>query len=114
MTLRRIVNWIIGLPVAIAGVVFAVANRQWITVSFDPLSHDQPFASIDMPLWVLFFCGIFAGMIVGWAASWLAQGKWRKAAREARIELVRAQNEHERLRREHQSHAVIPAQDASL
>ena len=114
MTFRRIVNWIIGLPVAIAGVVFAVANRQWITVSFDPLSHDQPFAAVDMPLWVLFFCGIFVGMIVGWAASWLAQGKWRKAAREVRIELVRAQNEHERLRREHQSHAVIPAQDAGL
>ena len=74
MTLRRIFNWIIGLPIAIVAVVFAVANRQWILVSFDPFSRDQPWAAITMPLWVLFFCGIFVGLMAGWIFAWLAQG----------------------------------------
>lgn len=114
MTFRRIVNWSIGLPVALIGIVFAVANRQWITVSLDPLRRDAPRVAIDMPLWVLFFCGIFVGLLIGWAAAWLAQGKWRKATREARIEVVRLQNEHDRLRREHTSRAVTTTEDASL
>jgi H+/Cl- antiporter ClcA len=106
MTIRRIVNWVIGLPVAIAAAAFAVANRQWITVSFDPLSRDHPFASVTMPLWVLFFCGIFVGIFAGWFTSWLAHGKWRRAAREARFELMRSRREHERQKQESASHAI--------
>ena len=79
--LQRILSWTIGLPIAIIVVSFAVANRQWIDVSFDPFSRDAPFAAMDMPLWALFFCGIFFGLIAGWIACWFAQGKWRRAAR---------------------------------
>jgi NhaP-type Na+/H+ or K+/H+ antiporter len=109
MTLRRILNWAIGLPIAIVVVAFAVANRQWITVSFDPLSRDAPFAAIDMPLWTLFFGGIFFGLIAGWIAAWFAQGKWRRAAREARIELLRAQDEKARMKQE-----LTPPGDVSI
>jgi len=114
MTFKRIFNWIVGLPIAIAVAAFAIANRQWTVVSFDPFSRDNPFASINMPLWVLFFCGVFAGLIAGWIAAWFAHGKWRKAAREARIELVRAQQDHELLKREVRSQAVVPAGDHPL
>ena len=55
-----------------------------------------------MPLWALFFAGIFFGMIAGWIACWFGQGKWRRAAKEARIDLQRAQDEAQRLRREQQ------------
>ena len=114
MTIKKIFNWIVGLPVAVAAIAFAVANRQWIAVSFDPLSRDRPFAAINMPLWVLFFCGIFVGLLAGWIAAWLSQGRHRKAARDARLELMRSQHEHERLKREVQSRAVTPAGDAGL
>ncbi len=100
MTFRRIFNWAIGLPISIVVIAFAVANRQWITVSFDPFSREAPFAAVGMPLWALFFCGIFFGLIAGWLAAWFAQGKWRRAAREARIELLRAQDEKARMKRE--------------
>jgi uncharacterized integral membrane protein len=100
MMLQRIFRWTIGLPIALLVVVFAVANRQWITVSFDPFSRDNPFASIDMPLWVLFFCGIFCGLIAGWTACWFAQAKWRRSARDARKELVQTQAEASQLRRD--------------
>jgi uncharacterized integral membrane protein len=114
MTIRRFFNWVIGLPIAVVAIVFAVANRQWITVSFDPLNRDQPFAAVDMPLWVLFFCGIFVGLLVGWGGAWLAQGKWRKATREARSDLARAQSEHDRLKRDSEQRALAAAPDASL
>ncbi len=96
MTLRRAFNWIIGLPIAVVAIGFAIANRQWVTLSFDPFSRDAPFASISMPLWVLFFCGVFVGLIAGWIGAWFAHAKWRKAAREARIDLARAQQERAR------------------
>ncbi len=87
MMLQRILRWTVGLPIALVVISFAVANRQWITVSFDPFSKDTPFATVDVPLWVLFFCGVFFGLIAGWIACWIAQGKWRRSAKEARREL---------------------------
>jgi hypothetical protein len=109
MTFRRIVNWVVGLPVTIVAAAFAVANREWISVSLDPLSRDFPRASVAMPLWALFFSGILVGILAGWLSSWLAHGKWRRAARDARLELMRNQREHDRLREAAQSRGVSHA-----
>ena len=98
--LRRALTWIIGVPIVVLIVTFAVANRQWIDVSLDPLSRAAPRAAVSMPLWSLFFCGIFVGLIAGWLACWFAQKKWRRAAREARAELQRGQDEISRLKRD--------------
>lgn len=86
--MRRLFRWFVGLPIAIIAVAFAIANRQWITISLDPLSS-PPRAAIDMPLWALLFVGIFLGILAGWGACWVAQGKWRRSAKEARRELAR-------------------------
>lgn len=102
MTARRIINWAIGLPIAVVVIAFCVANRQWIEVSFDPFSKSAPFATMFMPLWALFFIGIFFGLIAGWGACWVGQGKWRRAVRQARSDLQRAQDEAQRFKREHQ------------
>jgi hypothetical protein len=110
VTFRRIINWAIGLPIAVIVIAFCVANRQWVEVSFDPLSRTTPFATMYMPLWALFFVGIFFGMIAGWIACWFAQGKWRKATREARTDLQRAQDETQRLRRDQQDRPNLPVQ----
>jgi len=78
--LRRIVAAIILVPLAIIIVAFAVANRQMVTVSFDPLG-DTPAASLSMPLFELILGLLIVGVIIGGLASWLGQGKWRGAAR---------------------------------
>lgn len=114
MTLKGIFNWMIGLPIAVVGIGFAVANRQWITVSLDPLNRVHPFATIDMPLWALFFCGVFAGIFVGWFVAWVGNNKYRRATREAKIELIRTQQMHEREKRDLQSTALAVRQDAGL
>jgi len=70
VTAKRIISWIIGAPVAVALVSFAVANRHWTDVSFDPINKADPWLAISMPVYLLLFAGV-----------WLRQGKWRKAAR---------------------------------
>jgi hypothetical protein len=106
MTLKGIFNWIVGLPIAIVGVGFAVANRQWVTVSFDPINRVHPFATLNMPLWALFFAGVFIGIFVGWYVAWRGNATYRRATREAKIELIRTQQQHEREKRDMQAHAL--------
>ena len=91
--MRRILRWAVGLPIVILVIAFAIANRRWVTLSFDPFTSEAPRAAMDMPLWLLFFLGIFVGLVVGWVASWMAQGKHRKAARDARHEVSKLQVE---------------------
>jgi site-specific recombinase len=107
--LRRIISWAIGLPIAVIVIAFCVANRQWIRISFDPIHKDSPWTAIDMPLWVLFFAGIFLGLIAGWITAWFNHGKWRRSLREHRVELERHQNEVARLRREAEARERLPA-----
>lgn len=91
--MRRILRWVVGLPLVVLVVAFAIANRRWVTLSFDPFTQDAPRMAMDMPLWLLFFLGIFVGLIVGWIGAWIAQGRHRKAAREARNEAQHLQME---------------------
>lgn len=109
--LKRLFNWIILVPIAVIGISFAVANRQWIAVSLDPFNRAAPAASINMPLWALFFCGVFVGIFVGWLVAWLGNRRYRQATRQAKIELVRSQQAHEREKRDLASNAVIPRQE---
>jgi uncharacterized membrane protein YciS (DUF1049 family) len=91
--LRRILRWVIWLPVAIIVISFAVANRQWTRLSLDPFSSTSPFLTIEMPLWLLFIVGVFIGLIVGWMMCWFAQGRHRKLARDRAKDIVRLQSE---------------------
>ena len=98
--MKRILSWAIGLPVAIILIVFAIANRQYTSVSFDPFSVETPWLAIPMPLWSLLYGGIFIGLIAGGIAAWLKQGKWRKIARQARTELDTIRSENDRLKQQ--------------
>lgn len=91
--MRRVLRWLVGLPIAIVVIAFAIANRRWVTLSFDPFSIEAPSRAIDLPLWLLVFFGVLIGLLVGWTAAWFSQGKWRKAARDARAETARLQTE---------------------
>src|SRR5687767_2731469 len=78
--IRKLVFWLVLVPLAIVILMFAVANREVVTVSFDPFSSHQPAASVRVPLFVLIFILVILGVIIGGVASWLRQGKHRRAA----------------------------------
>jgi uncharacterized membrane protein len=114
LSLRRVLNWLVGLPIALIVIAFAIANRQWVTVSLDPISRENPFAAVSMPLWALLFFGAFLGLLAGWIACWFSQGKWRRSTRESRLELSRAQAEAAQLRRELEARQNLPETRGSI
>ncbi|HWV53901.1 lipopolysaccharide assembly protein LapA domain-containing protein [Pseudorhodoplanes sp.] len=79
--LRKLVFWLILVPLAIVILMFAVANRELVTVSFDPFDPTAPAASVSVPLFVLVFVLVIAGVIIGGVAAWLRQSDYRRAAR---------------------------------
>lgn len=79
--LHRLVQIFLILPIAVLLVVFAVANRHWVTLSLDPFGGPDPAWSISMPLFLLFFAVLCAGVIIGGIATWMTQSKWRRRAR---------------------------------
>jgi uncharacterized integral membrane protein len=79
--LRRLVTALILIPLAVVIVAFAVANRQTVTVSFDPFDAAAPAYAATMPLFVLIIALLILGVLIGGVAAWLRQGKWRRTAR---------------------------------
>ena len=77
---------LILVPLAIVIVMFAVANREIVTVSFDPFDSAQPAFALKMPLFVLIFVLVALGVVVGGIAAWLqaAQVARARAARRGR------------------------------
>ena len=84
--MRKFVAIAVLIPLAIVIVMFAVANREIITVSFDPFDSAHPALALKMPLFVLIFVLVAVGVVVGGIAAWLKQHKWRMRARRAEAE----------------------------
>jgi uncharacterized integral membrane protein len=78
---RKVVTAIVVIPLAIVIVAFAVANRQVVTVSFDPFSSSSPAYAASLPLFVLIFALVILGVVVGGVGAWLRQAAWRRTAR---------------------------------
>jgi uncharacterized integral membrane protein len=91
--MRKFVTSVIMIPLGLIFVAFAVANRHFVTVSFDPFNATDPSLAVSLPLFVLIIAVAVAGVIAGGCATWLGQGRWRRAARrhEADARTVRAE-----------------------
>jgi uncharacterized integral membrane protein len=87
-TVRKIVAALILVPLAVVIIAFAVANRQIVTVSFDPFSAERPAASLTLPLFALIIVLLVIGVLVGGTATWLRQAKWRRTARRLEREVA--------------------------
>ncbi|MCX7312355.1 MAG: lipopolysaccharide assembly protein LapA domain-containing protein [Alphaproteobacteria bacterium] len=84
--MRKFLAIAVLVPLAIVIVMFAVANREIITVSFDPFDSAQPAFALKLPLFVLIFVLVGLGVLVGGIPAWLRQQKWRTRARRAESE----------------------------
>ena len=91
--MRKFLSALIVIPLALVFVVFAVANRHFVTVSFDPFNSANPSIYFSMPLFVLIIAIAILGVIAGGLATWFGQRRWRRAARqhEADARTARAQ-----------------------
>ncbi len=96
----RFIRLLIIAVVAIILVLFAFANRQWVTVSFDPFGSPDN-AGLRRSRRRLFAVVIVVaalGVIAGAAATWVSQGRHRRAARKSRVEADRWRTEAQSLK----------------
>ena len=101
-------SWILTLPLLVAVVIFAVANRDAVTLNLWPLDRSGP-----VPLFVVVLGSAFAGLLIGGVAAWLSGAETRRRARHARHRVSELERELDRLRRERERAAATPPASAS-
>jgi uncharacterized integral membrane protein len=80
--MRKFLTGLVLIPLGLLFVVFAVANRHLVTVSFDPFNSVDPSVSVRLPLFVLIIAVAIVGVAAGGTATWFRQRRWRRAARQ--------------------------------
>lgn len=80
--INRLILVIIAVPVAIVAIALAVANRAPTPFTFDPFNPGNPLLTVELPLFVYLFAALVVGMLIGSAATWWRQRRYRKLARE--------------------------------
>ncbi len=90
--MKRILEVLILLPLAIIGIALAVANRHAVAVSFDPFSATAT-GAVEAPLFVVLIAAIVIGVLLGGFFTWLSQGKHRRALREVRAEAAKLRSQ---------------------
>ncbi|AWK86290.1 lipopolysaccharide assembly protein LapA domain-containing protein [Azospirillum thermophilum] len=72
----RYLTWIITVPVALVAVLFAISNRDMVTLSLWPL----PF-TLDAPLYLAALLALAVGFLAGGFVTWNSQRRHRRRAR---------------------------------
>jgi uncharacterized integral membrane protein len=91
--ISRILRVIIMVPAFVALVLLAMANQQVVTVSFDPFDASDTDLTVAVPLWLLGFTILIAGVLLGGFAAWLKQGRHRRLGNRLAAENVGIRSE---------------------
>jgi uncharacterized integral membrane protein len=97
---RKLVLGLIVVPFGVMLVALAVVNRAPVRLVLDPLGGAEPGLSLHAPLFLFLFGAFALGLVIGGAATWLSQGKWRKRARTEAREAREWHRQADRLERE--------------
>jgi len=103
--MRKFFTALVLIPLGVLFVVFAVANRREVTVSFDPFNIADPVISVTLPLFVVIITVAIAGVAAGGMATWFRQRRWRRAARQHELDARTARAQLDEL----SSRTIIPA-----
>ncbi len=97
--MKRVLQLLVLVPLAIIGIAFSVANRQSVDISFDPFpSGPSGQIAVKAPLFIVIIIALAAGVLLGSLFTWFNQGKHRHALREARGEMARLRGDIERMK----------------
>lgn len=101
--LKRILGLVVAFPVAVFLVTLAVTNRHSVRMALDPFRPEAPAISIVLPFYAYLFGALLLGVLLGGAATWLTQSRWRRSARVRGADAKRWQAEADRLAREREA-----------
>jgi len=94
-------SWILTLPLIVVAAIFAIANRELITLDLWPFE-----LSPQLPLFVILLACIVFGLVVGSLATWLSAAPTRRRLRQTRRRVAE-------LERERAARSVIVPADRS-
>lgn len=82
---KRIVGWLVLVPLCLLVLIFALANRHQVAVNFNPLaSVDASAPGVGMPLFLVIYAVLFIGISLGGLAVWFTQSGHRQAEKRLR------------------------------
>lgn len=93
-------SWILTLPLIGVAAIFAIANRELVTLDLWPFE-----LSPQLPLFVILLACIVFGLAVGSLATWLSAAPTRRRLRQTRRQVAE-------LERERAAHTVIVPVDS--
>lgn len=98
---KRIVGWLVLVPLCLVVLVFALANRHQVAVNFNPLVAAQETApGFGMPLFLVIYAVLFIGISLGGLAVWFTQTGHRREEKRLRRENEELRTALDRARRE--------------
>ncbi len=98
---KKIVGWLVLVPLSAVLVLFALANRHLVAVNFNPFvtTTPDPAPGYGVPLFVVLYAMLLIGVLAGGIATWFAQGHHRRREKHWRRETQQLSEEIERMRR---------------
>ncbi|SFV37904.1 Protein of unknown function [Devosia crocina] len=98
---KKIVGWLVLLPLCAVLIAFALANRHLVAVNINPFGSpaSADAAGYGIPLFVVLYIVLLVGVLLGGTATWFAQGQHRKRERQWRREAQALNQELEAQRR---------------
>ena|SRR5690348_9091440 len=72
----RLFHWLVTAPLAVVLIVFAVNNRDAVTLSFWPLP-----VTLQAPVYLIVLLALLVGFLIGELVAWTNGRRWRQQAR---------------------------------
>lgn len=97
---KRIVGWLVLVPLCLVVLVFALANRHTVAVNFNPLAPvDATAPGFGVPLFLVIYAVLFFGISLGGLAVWFTQSGHRREEKRLRRENDKLRSDLEHARR---------------
>jgi uncharacterized integral membrane protein len=115
--MRKLLRWLVLVPLAILLVLLAVANRAPVMFSLDPFSREAPALAFTLPLFVALLLAVALGVVIGGIAAGVGRLRWRFRAKKAEREAEKLSAENEaffRAAAARQREAEAPSREIAL
>jgi uncharacterized integral membrane protein len=85
----KFLSALVWIPLGLIFLIFAIANRHAVTVSFDPFNND-PQEGVTLPLFAVIISVAILGVLAGGIATWIRQHRWRRSSRRFQADALEA------------------------
>jgi putative membrane protein len=101
----RFLWWIALALVAVILILFAISNRETVSLSLWLL----PGAALELPLYLLVLGTLVVGFLIGQLAGWIGGWRWRREARRSRDRIAMLERELEAERAQRAARVPVAA-----